>query len=86
MDVAENETAVSDPELALSTLAPTTGPRIQEPTVATPASFVTVLAPVTDPPPDPTENVTVTPDATLPLASFTRTDGGTETALPAVAV
>jgi hypothetical protein len=47
---------------------------------------VVAVAPVTDPPPDTTAKVTDTSDFGLPFASFTRTDGGIGTALPAVAV
>jgi len=61
-------------------------PRVQLPTVATPAAFVAVVAPVTDPPPDTTENVTDTSDLVLPLASLTTTDGRIGTTLPAAAV
>jgi hypothetical protein len=51
-----------------------------------PDAFVVAVPPVTDPPPEKTVNVTVTPDFAFPLASFTRTDGGVATAVPATAV
>src|SRR6188768_722516 len=46
-------------------------PRVQLPTVATPAGLVTAVAPAIDPPPDTTAKLTDTPDFGLPLASFT---------------
>jgi hypothetical protein len=75
VDDALNETAPNDPVVALRTFAPTIGPRVHEPTVAMPAAFVMAPAPATDPPPDATVKVTVTPGVGLPFASFTRTDG-----------
>ena len=86
VDDAVNETAASAPVVAFNTFAPTTGPSVHDPTVATPAAFVTAADPVTEPPPDATEKLTVTFCVGLPLASFTRTDGGIATALPAMAV
>ncbi len=85
-DVAVNETAVRDPDVAVRTFAPTAGPSVHPPTVAIPDAFVTAVPPVTDPPPDATANVTDTPEAGLPFASFIRTEGGVDTALPAAAV
>jgi hypothetical protein len=84
--VAVKETLESVPEVAVRTFAPVTGPSVHEPTVAMPEAFVTAVPLVTDPPPDATAKVTDTPDVGLPLASFTITDGGIGTALPAAAV
>jgi hypothetical protein len=86
VDVAVNATGVRPPKVALTTLVPVVGPSVHEPTVAMPAAFVDAVAPVTDPPPDTTAKVTDTPDAGLPLASLTMTDGGIGTALPATAL
>ena len=44
------------------------------------------VAPVTEPPPEATAKVTVTPGRALPLTSWTRTAGGVLTGVPAGAV
>jgi hypothetical protein len=64
---------------------PGTGPSVQLPTVAMPEPLVFWLAPVIDPPPPVTANVTATPETAPPCASVTFTAGATGTALPAVA-
>jgi hypothetical protein len=85
-DVAVKETALSVPEVALSTFAPIVGPSVQEPTLAIPEEFVVAVAPETEPPPLMTENVTVAPASGEPFWSLTTTDGGGETATPATPV
>src|SRR5262245_2014711 len=49
------------PAVAVSELRPAVVPSVQLPTAATPAAFVVWVAPVTEPPPDATANVTATP-------------------------
>ena len=73
------------PLVAVTVLDPTDVPRVQLPTVAIPLAFVVTDAPVTEPPPDATANVTDTPETGLLLASFTITLGAVATAEPAVA-
>jgi hypothetical protein len=51
-----------------------------------PDEFVTAVSPVTDPPPEATANVTLTPETGFPFESVTFTAGGTVTGLPAAAV
>src|SRR5436853_544289 len=58
---------------------------VQLPTVATPPAFVVSLPPVIVPFPGATANVTATPATAFPFASFTSTDGGVLTTVPAVA-
>ena len=85
VELAVNAT-LNEPAVALILFVPTTGPSVHDPTVAIPEEFVEVVAPETDPPPDATAKITDTPLAGLPFASFTITEGATETELPATAV
>ena len=62
--------------VAVSVLAPAVLPSVHEPTVAIPDAFVVALAPVIDPPPLATANVTATPAFALPLASVTSATTG----------
>ena len=71
--------------VAVSVLAPAAGPRVQRPMVATPEASVVGVVPVTEPPPEATAKVTMTPETGLPPASVTLTDGAVATAAPAVA-
>src|SRR5207245_11044360 len=83
--VAVNVTGLPDnvPELAVSVFCPAVGLSVQLPTVATPLAFVIWLPPVIVPFPGATANVTATPATAFPMASFTSTDGGVLTAVPA---
>jgi hypothetical protein len=76
---------VSDPEVAVSVFAPAVALSVQLPTVAMPLPLVVWLPPVMVPFPGATTNVTATPVTGFPFASFTITDGGALTAVPAVA-
>src|SRR6184192_995943 len=76
---------VSDPDVAVRVLLPEVALSVQLPTVAMPLPFVVWLPPVIVPFPGATANVTATPVTGFPFASFTITDGGDETAVPAVA-
>src|SRR5207249_1352923 len=83
-----NETGLEFSRLLVpsSEFGPAVGPRIQEVTAAIPFAFVvTGVVGVTEPPPDATANVTLTPPTGLPFASRTITDGSIATAVPAVA-
>lgn len=84
--VAEKVTAVSAPVEALNVFGPAVVPRIHDPTVAIPEPSVCTDAPVTEPPPPATANVTVTPAAGDPFSSLTITEGDGETAVPATPV
>src|SRR5207245_7435946 len=86
--VAVNVTGLPDnvPDEAVSVFCPAVGLSVQLPTVATPLAFVVWLPPVIVPFPGATANVTATPATGFPLASFTSTDGGELTAVPAGAV
>jgi hypothetical protein len=75
-----------DPLVTVSVLLPDTLPSVQLPTVAMPLVFVVARAPVTDPPPDATANVTDTPLSGFPNGSVTITLGGGDTGSPAVPV
>src|SRR5437588_655412 len=75
----------SDPELAVRVFEPAVAPNVQLPTVAMPLPLVVWLPPVIVPFPGATANVTATPVTGFPLASFTITEGGEPTAVPAVA-
>src|SRR5439155_452209 len=75
----------SVPEAAVNVFDPAVALSVQLPTVATPLPFVVWLPPVIVPFPDATVNVTATPTTGFPLASFTITDGGEPTAVPATA-
>ena len=83
--VAVNVTGLPDnvPDEAVSVFCPAVGLSVQLPTVATPLAFVVWLAPVIVPFPGVTANVTATPATGFPFASFTSTDGGELTAVPA---
>src|SRR5205823_2973937 len=76
----------SDPDVAVSVLLPAVALSVQLPTVAMPLPLVVWLPPVIVPFPGATANVTATRVTGFPLASFTITDGGVLTAVPAVAV
>jgi len=71
---------------AVSVFAPSPVPSFQEPTVAMPLASVVALAPVSEPPPEPIENVTATPETGLPYVSVTSTDGAVPTVVFTVAV
>src|SRR5205085_296544 len=75
----------SDPDVAVKVLSPAVTLRVQLPTVATPLALVVWLPPVIVPFPGATANVTATPVTGFPFASFTITEGGVLTAVPAVA-
>ena len=85
--VAVNVTGLPDrePEVAVNVFGPAVALSVQLPTVATPLPFVVWLPPVTVPLPAAGVNVTATPVTGLPFASFTITEGGALTAVPAVA-
>src|ERR1041384_7094094 len=68
----------------VSTLA--VEPSVQLPTAPVPAAPVVPTAPVSEPLPAVTLNVTCTPDTGFAKASFTTTAGGVATLVPAVAV
>src|SRR5437588_137220 len=74
---------VSDPEVAVNVFEPAVALSVQLPTVATPLVLVVWLPPVIVPFPGATANVTATPVTGFPFASFTITDGGELTAVPA---
>ena len=77
---------VSDPDVAVSVFDPAVGLRVHEARVAIPSDPVlTGVVGVTVPLPAAGVNVTATPATGFPFASFTITDGGDVTALPAVA-
>src|SRR5579862_549279 len=63
--------------VAVRVFAPAVVPRVHPPTVATPFESVVCVAPVTDPPPLVTANVTCTPETPLPYESVTVTVGFT---------
>ena len=65
--------------VAMMLLLPALAPSVQLPTVAMPCAFVVCVAPVTEPPPVPTANVTMTPATGTLFASFTITLGGVAT-------
>ena len=73
------------PLVAVKVLAPAVAPSVQLPTVAMPAALVVAGEPVTEPPPEATVKVTLTPGTGLLLVSVTMTLGGVLTAVPAVA-
>src|SRR5947208_1051480 len=78
---------VSVPDVTVRVFGPAVGPKVHEVTSAIPLAFVvTGVVGVTEPPPDATANVTVTPATGLPFASCAITDGFTSTAVPAVDV
>jgi hypothetical protein len=82
-EVAVNVMGARLPVEAITVFVPTVVPKVQLVTVATPDEFVTAGEPVTEPPPLATK-VTETPAIGFPFWSFTRTDGGVVTAVPAV--
>ena len=76
----------SDPELAVSVFAPAVALSVHEVNAAIPSPPVlTGVVGVTVPLPAAGVNVTATLATGFPLASFTITDGGEPTAVPAVA-
>src|SRR6266699_3284544 len=83
--VAVKVTGLPDkvPELAVNVFEPAVALSVQLPTVATPLALVVWLAPVIVPFPGATANVTATCATGFPFASFTITDGGVLTAVPA---
>ncbi len=85
--VAVNVTGlpVSDPDVAVRVFEPAVALNVQLPTVAMPLPLVVWLPPVTVPLPSAGVNVTATPATGFPFASFTITEGGELTAVPAVA-
>ena len=86
--VAVNVTGlpVSDPDVAVSVFDPAVALRVHEVRVAIPSDPVlTGVVGVTVPLPAAGVNVTATPPTGFPFASFTITDGGDVTAVPAVA-
>src|SRR5439155_460663 len=77
---------VSPLALAVGESAPPVGPRLPLlDALPTFAFVVTGVVGLTEPPPDATANVTLTPPTGLPFASRTITDGSIATAVPAVA-
>src|SRR5205085_6854206 len=76
---------VSDPDVAVRVFEPAVALSVQLPTEAIPLPLVVWLPPVTVPLPAAGLNVTATPVTGFPFASFTITDGGVLTAVPAVA-
>src|SRR5437016_1409110 len=85
MPVAAN-VAVPAELVADMVLAPAVVPSVHAPTDAIPDPFVVAVAPVTEPPPDVTANVTLTPPMGLPFTSFTITLGATGTDVFTLAV
>src|SRR5213079_1782209 len=85
--VAVNVTGlpVSDPDVAVRVFEPAVALNVQLPTVAMPLPLVVWLPLVTVPLPSAGVNVTATPATGFPFASFTITEGGELTAVPAVA-
>src|SRR5438094_334432 len=75
---------VSDPDVAVRVLLPAVALSVQLPPVSMPLPFVVCLPPVTLPLPAAGVNVTATSATGFPFASFTITDGGVLTAVPAV--
>src|SRR5205807_4465935 len=86
--VAVNVTGlpVRPPDVAVSVFEPAVALIVQLPTVAIPLPLVVWLPPVTLPLPGATANVTATPVTGFPFASFTITEGGELTAVPATLV
>ena len=85
-EVAVNRTLWRLPEVALRTSSPAPGPRVHDPTVATPEASVVTVPPETDPPPAATSKVTVSPAIGDPFWSFTMTDGAGVTIAPTAPV
>ena len=89
MPVAVNVTGLPDSPLAVAVRVfdPAVVPSVHDVTLAMPfVPVVTGVVGTTVPPPDATANVTATPLTGFPFPSFTITDGGELTALPAVAL
>lgn len=75
-----------DPLVAVRVFDPAEVPRIQLPTVAIPLASVVVVPMVTEPPPEATANVTLSPLIGVESLEFvTLTLGGVATAAPTVA-
>src|SRR5512147_2217712 len=79
--VAVKVTGVRFATVAVSVLMPAAAPTVQLPTVAIPCELVVWVAPVTDPPPVATANVTVMFGTPVPVPSRTTTDGTCPTAV-----
>src|SRR5207237_558399 len=77
---------VSEPEVAVKVFEPAVALNVQLPTVAMPLPLVVWLPPVIVPFPGAAANVTATCATGFPFASFTITEGGELTAVPAGAV
>src|SRR2546425_6298166 len=71
--------------VAIIVFLPATTPSFQLPTAASPFTLVEGVPPVSDPPPESTANVTVTPATPLPNLSVTRAVGGVATFVLTVA-
>src|SRR5881398_1485058 len=76
---------VRDPDVAVRVFEPAVALSVQLPTVAMPLPLVVWLPPVIVPLPSAGVNVTATPVTGFPFASFTITEGGVLTAVPAAA-
>ena len=61
--------------VAVSVFVPEVAPSVQLPSVAMPLPFVIAVAPVTEPPPEATANVTLAPVTGVPAKSRTSTEG-----------
>src|SRR5207248_69527 len=72
-------------DVAVSVFVPAVALSVQLPTVAFPLPLFVSLPPLPPPPPPPASNLTATSATGFPFASFTITDGGDVTAVPAVA-
>src|SRR5207237_4206544 len=85
--VAVKVTGLPDkvPELAVNVFEPAVALRVQLPKIGSASCMEGLLAPVIVPFPGDTANVTATSATGFPFASFTITDGGVLTAVPAVA-
>lgn len=79
MPLAVKTMGVSPVAPACSVLGPAALPRVHEPTVAIPVAPVVEVAPVIEPPPPVTLQVTVAPATPLPSASTTCTAGSCAT-------
>jgi hypothetical protein len=80
--VAVNVTGGKPATVAVIVFTPADGPSVQLPTVATPLAFVVAAAPVSEPPPPVTANVTATDASAFPASAITVTPGRTDTACP----
>jgi hypothetical protein len=71
--VARKMTGGRSPEEAKSEFGPALVPRVQLPTLAKPSESVLAAGRIIDPPPEPTEKTTGTPDTGFPAPSVTLT-------------